>query len=195
MDTSKLKEQMRNVPFGQSCFQIRAFSRGSETQERSYRNCLLQINQKLRALKECEFRRDRLLIDIDEINYNLKKASSFTEKRLEIDLKEKQYNLDEELKLIEDCMIELKTYIAMLDELPEFTREQFESAEYEYWEQRFLNDLSSDVASIGHASKGTIDSLKKIGILVGKNAKGQISYTKQSVSETDNVFLHNDKTA
>ena len=52
MDLSKIQKMMRNVPFGMSVYQIEKFNRGQETPERLYRNCLLQLNQKIRALKE-----------------------------------------------------------------------------------------------------------------------------------------------
>lgn len=179
MDMLKLKEKMKHIPFGNSIFQIEHFSRGLETPERTYRNCLLQLNQKLRAMKECEFRRRRLEIDVEEIRDKLKDAKDLTAQRLWIDLEEKQFNLDEEIKLIEDCIIEIKTFENILNQLPDFTREEFEKAEGVYWEKRLLADMRKEVVSVGFVAKDTMQSLEQIGIKIGRNEKGEIAYIKE----------------
>jgi hypothetical protein len=177
-----MQKLMRNVPFGMSVFQIEKFNRGMETPERLYRNCLLQLNQKMRALKECEFRRTRYEIDLEEIEAKLDKAEGFERRRLEVDREEKIFNLTEEIKLIEDCYIECRTYENILDGLPEFTREQFENAEGEYWEKKLLNDMRREALSDGRVEKGTMEALEKIGITVGRNEAGQIAYVKDAKS-------------
>ena len=55
---------MINIPFGNSEYQIKTFTENL-TPERKYRFCLLQIDQKERALKECQFRRKKIEIDIE----------------------------------------------------------------------------------------------------------------------------------
>ena len=176
----KLQKLMRSVPFGMSVYQIEKFNRGMETPERLYRNCLLQLNQKMRALKECEFRRKRYEIDLEEIEEKLKDAEGFEKRRLEIDRDEKTFNLNEEIKFIEDCYIECRTYENILDGLPEFTREQFENAEGEYWEKKLLNDMRREALSDGRVDKGTMEALEKLGIAVGRNENGQIAYVKDA---------------
>lgn len=179
MDNKKIEElkaKMRNVPFGNSVFQNKTFTDGKETQERRYRHCLLQINQKLNALQECQFSRRRAEIDILEIEDKKTMSAGFDKDRLEVDLDEQKYHLNIQEKLIEDAIIELKTYSDELDRLPDFTREEFELAEYGYWNKRLLGDAQLEVASSGSVSVGTIESLKKIGINVGKNKHGQIAF-------------------
>lgn len=172
---------MRNVPFGNSIFQNQHFTAGQETPERRYRHCLLQINQKLNALQECEFRRKRIDINIKEIKYKLDSdLSSFERERIEIDLEEKQFQLENEIKLIEDAVIELATYEKESAILPDFTREEFEKAEFGYWKKRLLLQAKQEITSIGVISLGTIESLNKIGIVVGKNQDGQIAYQEEN---------------
>lgn len=183
MDIYKIREKMKNVPFGNSIFQIEKFSRGLETPERTYRNCLLQLNQKIKSLKECEFRRKRLEIDIEEIDEKLQKAEGFEKQRLDIDREEKQFHLDEEIKLIEDCCIEIKVYENILNQLPDFTREEFEKGEAIYWEKRLLADMKREVLSLGCVAKDTIESLEKIGIEVGRNVRGEIAFQKVNQKE------------
>ncbi len=186
-------ENFKNVPFGNSVFQIKHFTDGQETPERRYRHCLLQLHQKRATLKECEFRRRRIDIDIAELKSKIKmiNSDSFDRQRLEIDLEEKEYGLEAEIKLIEDCLTEVATFEALLKDLPEFTREEFEGAEQIYWERRLLGDARREFISSGSVSPGVISSLENIGVAVGKNDKNQITYRKESendllcVNETD----------
>ena len=91
---SKYKDQFKNVPFGNSIFQITTFGHGQETTERQYRNCLLQLDKKLKALQECKFRRFRLEIDIEELRDKLIEEKNIYEKRrIEINIEEKRNSI------------------------------------------------------------------------------------------------------
>lgn len=176
-DLEEIKAQFKNVPFGDSVYQINKFNRGQETPERLYRNCLLQLDKKIRALNECKFRRRRIEVDIAELKSKLHKANSFDKQRHEIDIEEKEYQLDNELKLIEDAFIEVETYRQILKTLPVFTRAEFEKGEEEYWKRRLLGDMQNEVLSIGTVKPDTMKSLGQIGIMVGRNEKGQMAYS------------------
>lgn len=178
----QLQKQMRQVPFGNSVYQITHFNK-KETPERNYRHLLLQLSQKLKALKECEFRRRRIDIDLAEINEKLSSATGFEKERLLIDQEEKEYQLESEKKLIEDALVEIATFENALSVLPAFTREQFEQAEHGYWRQRLLNDAKRECLATGTISVGTLSSLEATGLMMGKNEKGQITYTE--VEEND----------
>ncbi len=167
----------KNVPLGDSSFQIQNFI-AVGTPERKYRTCFLQLRKKQQALKECEFRRKRKTIDIEEIEKKLKTAKGFQKRRLEIDLEEAEYGLESEIELIEDCIFEIKLYERILEDLPQVTRKDFEEAEYDYWKDRLLRDAKHEFASIGTVSKGTIDALEQVGINVNRNDKGQIIFNE-----------------
>ena len=182
MDTISLQEKMRQVPFGMSIYQILNFSE-QISPERKYRHILLQIDRKLKALKECEFRRRRLEIDLREL-YNKYDSSTLYEKdRIQIDIEEKEYNLESEKKLIEDAAIELQAYENILNSLPQFTREQFEQAEHDYWRQRLLNDAKREQLSSGSVSVGTLHSLEQTGLKIGRNPQGQLSYEEDTAND------------
>lgn len=181
----QLQEQMRQVPFGNSVYQITRFNK-KETPERNYRHLLLQLSQKLKALKECEFRRRRFDIDLAEINEKLSSATGFEKERLLIDQEEKEYQLESEKKLIEDALVEIVTFEKALSVFPAFTREQFEQAEHGYWRQRLLNDAKRECLATGTISVGTLSSLEATGLIIGKNEKGQITYTEV---EEDDLLL------
>lgn len=186
----QLQEQMRQVPFGNSVYQITRFNK-KETPERYYRHLLLQLSQKLMALKECEFRRRRLDVDLAEINEKLSTATGFEKERLLIDREEKEYLLESENKMIEDALVEIATFEKALSVLPKFTREQFEQAEHGYWRQRLLNDAKREFLATGTISVGTLSSLEATGLQIGRNKEGQISYTEAK----DNDLLLESNTA
>ena len=184
-------EDFRNVPFGNSVFQITNFTDGQESPARRYRHCLLQLHQKQRTLKECEFRRRGIDIDIEELKHKIEKypEGSFKRQRLELKLERKEFGLEAEIKLIEDALVEVAAYKALLKDLPTFTREEFEQEEYGYWEKRLLGDARREITSNGTVSPGVMSSLERMGIMVGRNEKGQISYTKEKIND----FLRIDK--
>lgn len=173
----KLRDRMRPIPFGNSAFQNRHFTAGAEGPERRYRHCLLQINAKLNALQECEFRRKRMDIDIREIEEKLKTAEGFQRERLLIDLEEKQYGLDNEIKLIEDAAVELAVYEAEVEGMPGYTREEFESGERAYWTARLIGDAKREIAAHGSVAPGTLASLEGIGIEAVRE-NGKIAFKK-----------------
>lgn len=176
MDIKKIQEKMKNVPFGNSVFQIQSFVANEYTPERNYRNVLLQISQKINAMEECRFRRKRKEIDIEEINEKLKNASGFDKRRLEVDLEEAEYSLENEIKLIEDCVIEIKAYENILDTLPDFTREQFEKSERFYWEKRLFKELQQGLNTTGQLDRGIVASLEKMGIITERNERGLVIF-------------------
>lgn len=185
MDINKLKEKMSNVPFGNSQFQIKNFIANEYTPERAYRKVLLQLDKKMKTMQECSFRRRRHEIDIAEIKEKLKTAENFEAERLKIDLEEKEYYLNEEIKLIEDCAIEIKTYEAILKELPETTRENFERSEFEYWKQRLISDANCEFKANGFIQANTLDSLNKIGFDMIKKDGKTIIIEKEKIEEIE----------
>ena len=165
-----------DIPFGNSVYQIKTFM-AEKTPERQYRNAALQLRQKYIAMKECEFRRKRFEIDIAEIQEKLlSKTNTFETQRLRVDLEEKQFLLDNEIKLIKDCLIEIAVYRQILKTLPKFNREDFEKAEPKYWKNRLISDAEREVVGTGTVGPGTLKSLEQVGIVVGRNEKGQIAY-------------------
>ncbi|MBN2040746.1 MAG: hypothetical protein JW864_11935 [Spirochaetes bacterium] len=168
-----INEKMKQVPFGNSLFQIQNFIANQDTPERSYRHVLLQLDAKSKAMKECSFRRRRKEIEIKETEEKLKTAEGYTKERLEIDLEEAQYQMDAEIKLIEDAVIEIAAYEKILEKLGDFTREEFEQAERGYWEVRLLKNAQKEIATRGTVDIGTMIALEQIGIKVQRGADGQ----------------------
>lgn len=185
-----LFKNISNVPFGNSIFQIQNFTDGKETPQRRYRHCLLQLRQKHLALKECYFKQKRRDIDIREIKEKLKTSKGFETERLKIDLEEQEFNLDFESKLIEDCIFEIKVYEKIINQLPVFTREEFEQAEYGYWKKRLISDAKREIIGTGGLSNGTIKSLEGIGLQVGRNNENKLIL----IESNKNDLLYDNKT-
>lgn len=182
MDTCNM-----NMPFGNSVFQIQTFTDGKETPQRRCRHCLLQLRQKEQTMKECWFRQRRAEIDINEIKEKIQSAQGYEEQRLQIDLEEKQYQLDSETKLIEDCVVEIATYRKILEQLPKYTREEFEAAEPEYWGKRIIGDARREVVSSGCLSPQTIESLENLGFKISRNKEGCLVYTKENNNDISHL--------
>jgi hypothetical protein len=169
-----IDEKMKQVPFGNSIFQIQNFIANQDTPERSYRHILLQLDAKMKAMKECSFRRRRKEIEIAEINEKLKTAEGFEKNKLLVDLDEAEYWQEHEEKLIEDCAVEIAAYEKILSTLPEYTREEFEKGERKYWTKRLLNQSNKEILTHGTMETGTALALEQLGLIVGKNKQGQL---------------------
>lgn len=172
MDIKEMKRRMENVPFGNSQFQIVNFIANQDSPERAYRNILLQLSQKLNAMHECSFKRRERELDIKEIDFKLETAEGIARERLLLDREKAEFYLDNEIKLINDCAIEIATYEKLLSNLPDFSREDFEKSESEYWKTRLIKDAQLDIKSVGTITKGTMQALDQIGIEVKRNDKG-----------------------
>jgi len=120
----------------------------------------------------------------------------FVRERLEIDLEEAEYGLEEEIKLIEDCIIEIEVYKKLLEDFPEYTREDFENGERLYWRKRFLKQAELELASTGTIGLGILDSLDKIGHKILKTPEGKfiISEAPDGVKITDGIIDEENKT-
>jgi len=175
-----IKQKMRQVPFGNSAFQIMKFTTNHDTPERSYRNILIQLDSKMNAMAECKFRRQRREIDIAENEEKMKTATGFELDRYKVNIEEAQYYLDKEIKLIEDCMIEIKVYEKLLEGLPSYSREDFENGEGEYWKTRLIKNAQREIVSNNSISAGVLEALNQIGCTVKRDDKGQFKLFENS---------------
>ena len=187
---SKLKELSQSVPFGESSFQKIAFANGQDTPERLLRHHLLQLDQKLRALKKCQFDRARTEIEIEKIQEKLKTAEGFEKRMLSIDLAEKEYNFESQEKLIFDALIEVQAHYSIIESLPQIeSREQFENAELEYWSKRLLRESNESFLANGVIPPGHIEALSNIGIsLKRKNDQLEITASNHKFSQLTSVI-------
>lgn len=163
------------IPLGDSKYQIENFI-ASEPPSRRARTILLQLDKKYGALKECEFRRRTSEIQKQQFTEQFNSSVGYNRELYQIEIEKIDYQLEHEKKLIDDALEEVRIYTELLDELPQYTREEFEALEEQYWHDRFLNDARCEYISTGTVSVGTIQALEKIGIDVRrKDGQLQIS--------------------
>ena len=175
MINDKIENMMKEIPFGNSEFQMRQFTAGMEPPERRVRYHLLQLRTKNRALKEVEVNLSRLINDIEELK-EIKNIESnkFEKRRHEIDIKDKQNQINDIEILIQDTLSECKFHYNELEILPEFSREDFEKGELNYWQKRLLNDAKYQLISSGTINHDTIRSLDNTGIQIRRDGQGQM---------------------
>jgi len=159
------------IPFGNSDFQNRKFVMEAQyTPERAYRALGLRLADRLQALNEARFSLQRREVDIEELQEKLAgDLPKFERRRLEIDLAEKQSNANYTAKMVNDALVEVDTLWTEAQKFPEFTREQFESAEQQHFEIRLKRQV--------HGLTGAADSLDLITAHNGEFAK-MLEFTK-----------------
>ena len=206
VDIDQIMAEMEKVPFGNSAFQNMFFTDGQESPQRRRRHILLQLSKKIQALKACEFRRQRIDIDLEEISEDLTDmkprgdcqllpAQVREKRRLQIDKAEKEWQLKSEIQLINDAMVEVETYSAMLEDLPAMKdRGEFEAAELGYWEQRLLGDMTREMLEKGTVGVGVQKALGQIGHDVRKDKKsGQLVIINRRQEASNNDLLRERK--
>jgi len=164
------------IPFGNSDFQNRKFVMEAQyTPERAYRAIGLRLADRLQALNEARFNLQRREVDIEELQEKLAgELPKFERRRLEIDLAEKQSNANYTAKMVNDALVEVDTLWGEIQKFPEFTREQFESAEQQHFEIRLKRQVQG--------LTGAADSLDLITTNNGEFAK-MLEFTKTKLIE------------
>lgn len=153
-----------DIPLGNSQFQIEHFITNELSPARAYRKIMLQIDSKLVALAEHEFRKKRRLCDLEEKQKKINNVRGVEINRIAIDIQEIKFYMQREEKLLQDCLIELNIYQNLLKKLPKFSREEFEFLEKDHWKKKFIHRAELETQLNGKPSIDTIEHLEKLGI-------------------------------
>lgn len=134
----EIEDAFWDIPFGQSNFQTENFVIANNiTPERAYRSIGLALHSKLSALSGMDLDRKKQDITISELKHKIEntEASIFDKQRwqLDIDTILSSRVWQEKLKL--DAIIELGLLYKHFKALPRYTREEFEAAEHQYYQQ------------------------------------------------------------
>lgn len=132
-----VQKRSEPIPFGNSAFQNINFIKNIKMSDtRAYRDMLLRVNDRIRACKEAIYSIRKEDIDILELREKIanEETSKFDKMRAEIDLEQKLENRAYTEKLFKDAEEEIKTLYCEIRKMPEFSREQFEAGEREYFE-------------------------------------------------------------
>jgi len=183
-----LQQSMRAVPFGNSAFQNEHLADPNLTPHRRLRFVLLQLSQRVNTLQGCAFRRRRLALDLEEAQAAAARAEpGLARQRIELDIEEKTWALKQEVKLINDALIECETFYAIFAnlkaQLPELTRASFERAELPYWRERLSGDARRELLAVGTVSAGTLEALEQCGLRAQRDAAGALAITSDEEQE------------
>jgi hypothetical protein len=184
----EIKKLAWDIPFGNTRFQIEHFLR-EHTPERQLRMILLQIGEKITALEKFKINRQRLELDLEEIEEKIQKTEGRERKRLELDLIEKQLDHVASMKLVNDTIAEVQVYDNLLKQVEsmvgKLTRDRFEAAEQKYWEARLLDDARATMTATGSVEKGVIQSLQKIGLTAVRSHEGISFLTNEQLLQLE----------
>lgn len=136
-----------DIPFDNSDFQTQAFVIAAQvTPERAYRSIGLQMHSKLTALKAHINQMKLNEINLDEITHKINDpdCDQFERQRLVIQRSQIEDMRNWNLKLRDDLIHQLEVLYTNFKQFPRYTREQFEAAEKNHFEQlmhRKINGL------------------------------------------------------
>ena len=141
---SEVSDRSKEIPFGNSEFQNKVFVLANEiTPGRALRHCLLRLNNRIDALRECYYRHQLDEVDTDELNYKLNiECDAYKKRRFAIELEQKLASKAKSDKLINDCKEEILTLYTAMKNLPSYNREQFEAEEEKHFRLKLGRDAS-----------------------------------------------------
>lgn len=153
------------IPFGNSKFQNENFVMAGEiTPARAYRHCLLRLNDRLTALRECYYNLQLEIIDIEELEEkNLdENINKFEKRRNLLTIEKKRTEREHNSKLVSDCMKEIDTLYNAFTQFKKYTNEEFEAEEKLHFELKLGRDilLGNNGAMLSLDSMGALSLLK-----------------------------------
>ena len=184
----EIKKLAWDIPFGNTRFQIENFLQ-EYTPERQLRMILLQMSEKISSLEKFKINRQRIELDLEELEEKISKSEGRERKRLELDLIEKQLDHVASMKLVNDTIAEVQVYDNLLKQVEavvgKLTRDGFEAAEKKYWEARLLDDARATMTATGSVEKGVIQSLQKIGLTAVRSHEGISFLTNEQMLQLE----------
>jgi hypothetical protein len=135
---NQLEKDFYDIPFGNTAFQTKAFVlAASITPERMYRTVGLQLISVLNNVRESIYKKQMFEIEREEKLEQLNSGTldKWEQKKLELTIKRGDDSQQFSDKILNDTLNELNLLYSEYVKLPKFTREQFEAAESNYFEQ------------------------------------------------------------
>lgn len=187
-----IEKRFYNIPFENSNFQNTAFVVAAQiTPERAYRSIGLRLHSKLRALQENYFAERKSEIRIGELQELIEspETSKWDKMRHELEIEQILTGRPYVEKLKNDAIQEIGCLYAHLEKLPEYTREEFEAAEANHFEQR----LTRATNGISGPSESLINIRDDVSALINYETEVQLlsGYLTPSKMETLRLCMHN----
>lgn len=169
----KLYDRFWDIPFENSGFQTQNFILNSSiTKERAYRNAALRLSDRLGALQEAHLNSLRNDIKKKQLQIAIKnETDELKVQLLEIDILEIDMYSKKSKKLINDAIVEANQLYNFIQSCPEFSREEFENSEREYFEKKLRLDINGITGAIG--------SLYDMGVDLGSLGSDKLTYREK----------------
>lgn len=143
-----------------SKYQIEKFVIGQHpTPEMQYRQILIEAQELIYKIEKAKISMKKTQIEIDRL-----KAS--TDELDQLEAQEKQLELNYTSNLFASAQKELDVLESIYKEFPQFTEEDIENNQPEYWEKRLTKQAKNDVNALKTGiSAGNLDSMLSAGLI------------------------------
>lgn len=156
----EIEQAFFDIPFENSDFQTEAFVLAAQiTPERAYRALGLRMMHKLQALQENHFQVRKSVIDVMELQEKIDDpaTSKFDKMRAELEVEKIQGSQSYAKKLVNDAIHDLEVMYNYFQTMPRFTRNQFEAAERNHFEQRLARQVKGITGAAESVLNMTVD--------------------------------------
>jgi hypothetical protein len=154
----KIEDAIKEIQQSQSKYQYEKFVIGQhDSPEMQYYQTVLEASSRIRTLKETELRLKKLEAEAEELLETGKKSDAIQAQIIGLQIEDIQLGLigqRRELQILEDIFAEF----------PNYTREEIEAAQPEYWNRRLIRTAQLQLMS-GHVEWAQLEAIHQAGIL------------------------------
>jgi hypothetical protein len=158
MSEMKIEDAIKEIQQSQSKYQYEKFVIGQhDSPEMQYYQTVVEASSRIRNLKETELKIKKLEAEIEELLKTGKKSDAIQAEILGLQIEETNLQLigqRRELEILED----------IFSQYPNYTREEIEAAQPEYWNRRLIRTAQLQLMS-GHVDWAQLEAIHQAGIL------------------------------
>ena len=149
-----LRTAFEDIQQPRSDFQIEHFVIGQhDTDERSYVQCVLELQAKYDGIKRAMFKRERIFTQLESMNCDI----------TSIDYREIMFELEVLDRSLLGMTREFKTLYTIWKSMPKFTYNQIQGAEERYWRLRLKRQATQDLNATGRVGVGNQEAIAQAG--------------------------------
>lgn len=160
----KLRDDIEAIQQPRSDFAIKHFVVGQHDMPgRQRQQAVLELQIKMFNIRRAQLDEKKLIIEQERFRESDDPLDHIEAEKIDIDLAE--------LRLARMGAIrEASALLAILDQLPQYTYEQYQQEEAEYWQARLSRQALQDMRSVGTIGAGNLEAIGQIGRELGKPA-------------------------
>jgi hypothetical protein len=176
----KIQKAFLDIPFGNSAFQTEMFVLSAQiTPERMYRQIGLSLLDKLNDFANAKLDIEKLEVQKAQLQNKIDNCDidQYEKKLAEIELKKINISSFMNNKLLNDVIVEINQLYSHFIKFPSYTRQQFESGEKRYFEQK----LQRQIIGINGAKESYINMT---------DDKNTLDFFEKQISQLSSKELH-----